>query len=104
MSKMIWKSGWLSGVLDELVITETIHNNKKEYVLINTRGDFGNSHTHVKNFKDAKMMATLVAKKLTPKSKSSYFIESLIRVNKSKKYGITLQKHLMEINKYKNKL
>lgn len=89
----------MSHVKDEFIILETIYNNKKKYLIVNRRGDFKTSHTHVHNFKIAKEMVHLVAKKITPESKSIHFIESLMRINKDKKYAITLTLILNELKK-----
>lgn len=103
MAKQIYKSGYLSSVKDEFIIIETIYNNKKKYLIVNRRGDFKTSHTHVSNFKTAKDMIYIVAKKLQPESKSVHFIDSLIRINKDKKYAITLNMYRDKLINDKNK-
>lgn len=102
MAKQIWKSGYMSNVKDEFIILETIYNNKKKYLIVNRRGDFKTSHTHVKSLKVAKEMVHLVAKKITPESKSIFFIESLMRINKDKKYAITLTLYMNKLKEDKS--
>ena len=47
-------------------------------------------------------MIHIVAKKLQPKSTSIHFIDSLIRINKDKKYAITLNMYRTELLNKKN--
>ena len=103
MAKQIWKSGYMSKVKDEFLIMETIYNNKKKYLIVNRRGDFECSHTHVSSFSIAKDMVNIVAKRLKPESKSIYFVESLMRINKDKKYAITLSLYKNELLEKQNK-
>ena len=103
MARQVWKSGYMSGIKDEFIIIETIYSNKKSYLIVNRRGDFKTSHTHVSNFQTAKDMIYIVAKKLQPTSKSIHFITSLIRINKDKKYAITLNMYKDKLEKEQNK-
>lgn len=91
----------MSKVRDEFVITECKHGNNKNYVIVNTRGEFECSHTHVANFDTAVNMVKLVSKQIPPKSKSINFVESLIRINKNKKYEIVLKLYMEELIKSK---
>lgn len=56
------------------------------YILHNIHKDFQNGHTHVQKYDTCMVMIKLLEKKLLPKSKSKYFIESLIRVSNDRKY------------------
>ncbi|HSQ89061.1 MAG TPA: hypothetical protein VLM92_09615 [Romboutsia sp.] len=59
---------------------------KEGYVVYNTRKDFQEGHTHLKNFEAAKTAVNLVINKKIPKSTDGYYLSSLIRLSDDDNY------------------
>ena len=57
-----------------------------EYILHNIHKEFSQGHTHVQKYDICMVMIKLIKRKQLPKSRSKYFIESLIRVSDDRKY------------------
>jgi hypothetical protein len=57
-----------------------------DYIIHNTHKKFKEGHTHVKRYDICMVMIKLIEKKQIPKSKSKYFIESLIRISDDRNY------------------
>ncbi|MDP4178349.1 MAG: hypothetical protein Q8900_08445 [Bacillota bacterium] len=56
------------------------------YIVHNKNKDFEKGHTHVQKYGTCMVMIKLVEKKQIPRSRSKYFIESLIRLSNDSKY------------------
>ncbi|MFL0198189.1 hypothetical protein ACJDU8_21880 [Clostridium sp. WILCCON 0269] len=63
-----------------------IYKSRKGYILHNIHKEFSEGHTHVERYDTCMVMIKLLERRQLPKSKSKYFIESLIRVSNDKKY------------------
>lgn len=63
-----------------------IYKSQNEYILHNIHKEFSEGHTHVQKYDTCMVMIKLIERKQLPKSKSKYFIESLIRVSDDRKY------------------
>lgn len=73
------------------------------FIAINTeKSDWKDSHTHLRSFNAAKTAIDLVIRKKIPRSKSFYYLKSLIRLSNDDKY-IEEIKSLMEVKKSKGK-
>ncbi|HEY5586610.1 MAG TPA: hypothetical protein VIK78_19240 [Ruminiclostridium sp.] len=57
------------------------------FVVHNIKKPFQEGHTHVAKYCTCMVMIKLVEKKLIPKSKSKFFIESLVRISNDRKYS-----------------
>lgn len=75
---------------------------KKGYVVYNSKKDFSDGHTHLKNFNSAKSAIDLVVNKKIPKSTNFYYLTSLIRIAQDKDYIDKIQE-LIETRKSKGK-
>lgn len=56
------------------------------FLLVNTNKPFNSGHTHLKSFNSCISIIKLIEKKQLPKSKSRYFMESILRVCDDKIY------------------
>ncbi|OFH99474.1 hypothetical protein CLOACE_22260 [Clostridium acetireducens DSM 10703] len=56
------------------------------FIVHNKHKNFKNGHTHVKKYSTCMVMIKLLERKQIPRSKSKYFIDSLIRLSSDKKY------------------
>jgi hypothetical protein len=63
-----------------------IYKSSKGYILHNINKEFSEGHTHVQKYDTCMVMIKLIERKQLPKSRSKYFIESLIRISADKKY------------------
>jgi len=81
-------------------------NFKDEYIVHNTRKDFQNGHTHIKNFNTAKYVAYLAVYKRLPKKNhlSVYLIDSVIRVSDDNTYIRKMKNFKKEMENKKTQL
>ena len=70
----------------EYIIIRKKSNKKLGFVVINTRKDFKQGHTHVMNYNTAKTLISLSKNNTLPKSHNEYFINSLIRISRDSVY------------------
>lgn len=63
-----------------------IYKSGNGYILHNIHKEFSKGHTHVQKYGTCMVMIKLLQRKQLPKSRSKYFIESLIRVSTDRKY------------------
>lgn len=76
-----------------------IYNAGNSFIVHNTKMDFTDGHTHIKNFSTAKFIIELSLHKTIPKHLSDYLIISLIRLNKQDiEYKDKLEK-MLNVNK-----
>ncbi|CEN81528.1 Uncharacterised protein [[Clostridium] sordellii] len=75
---------------------------KEGYIAYNTKKDFKEGHTHLKNFDAAKKAIDLVISKKIPKSTNVYYLTSLIRLTNDENY-IEKINELIEIRNKKGK-
>lgn len=66
----------------EFVIIKT----KEGFIVYNTKKPFKDGHTHLQKFNSCITAIKLSERKQMPKSKSKYFINSLIRINLDEEY------------------
>lgn len=64
-----------------------------EYIIHNTKKEFSQGHTHIRDFNTAKYLVNLAIHKSVPNRKLPYFIESLTRISTDKDYIKKLQQH-----------
>lgn len=75
---------------------------KNGYVVLNTKGEFKDSHTHLKHFNAAKKAIDLVINKKIPRSNSFYYLKSLHRLSLDKEYKDKITS-LIKVKKHKGK-
>lgn len=63
-----------------------IYNAGNRFIVHNTKMEFSNGHTHIRNFSTAKFIIELSLHKSIPKHLSNYLIISLIRINTDEEY------------------
>lgn len=63
-----------------------VYKSGNDYILHNIHKEFWEGHTHVQKYDTCMVMIKLLERKQLPKSRSKYFIESLIRVSSDRKY------------------
>ena len=63
-----------------------IYSNDNGCIIHNTRKDFHDGHTHIKELSTAKYLVNLALHKSLPNRNLKYFIESLIRVSDDYEY------------------
>lgn len=63
-----------------------IYSAGKEYIVHNTKLDFGTHHTHINNFHTCKYIIDLCIHKTIPYHLSDYLLVSIIRLSNDKKY------------------
>jgi hypothetical protein len=63
-----------------------VYKAENGYILHNKHKEFSEGHTHVQKYDTCMVMIKLYERKQLPKSRSKYFIESLIRVSNDRKY------------------
>lgn len=56
------------------------------YIIINTKKDFNQGHTHIKNYNIAKTIVRLCKNSKMPKSKNKYIVNSIIRISNDNEY------------------
>ena len=71
-----------------------------EYIIHNTKKEFQNGHTHIREFGTAKYLVNLALHRSLPNRRLKYFIESLIRISNDADY-IDKLKHLKPIKRRK---
>ena len=57
-----------------------------EYIIHNTKKEFQNGHTHIREFGTAKYLVNLALHRSLPNRRLKYFIESLIRISNDADY------------------
>lgn len=57
-----------------------------EYIIHNTKKEFQNGHTHIREFSTAKYLINLALHRSLPNRKLEYFVESLIRISNDPVY------------------
>ena len=67
------------------------------FVVYNTKKGFKGGHTHINNYNVAKTVVNLSINKKLPKSKSTYIVESLIRLTRDTKYKEELERYLADL-------
>lgn len=72
------------------------------YIVINTKKDFKDGHTHLRSFNAAKTAIDLSIKKKIPRSTDFYYLRSLIRISKDKEYQEKIQE-LIDVRIQKGK-
>ena len=71
-----------------------------EYIIHNTKKEFQNGHTHIREFGTAKYLVDLALHRSLPNRRLKYFIESLIRISNDSDY-IDKLNHLKPIKRRK---
>lgn len=71
-----------------------------EYIIHNTKKEFQNGHTHIREFGTAKYLVDLALHRSLPNRRLKYFIESLIRISNDADY-IDKLNHLKPIKRRK---
>lgn len=73
-----------------------------EYIIHNTRKEFQEGHTHIKNYKTAVFIIDLALHKSIPHHLYPYLLESLRRITDDKEYATKIES-LLEIKNNKSK-
>ena len=71
-----------------------------EYIIHNTKKEFQDGHTHIREFGTAKYLVNLALHRSVPNRHLNYFIESLFRISTDSDY-INKLKHLKPIKRRK---
>ena len=77
-----------------------IYSAGREYIIHNSRLDFGSHHTHINSFHTCKYIIDLCIHKTVPYHLSDYLLVSIIRLSDDKNY-ISKIEVLLESNKKK---
>lgn len=77
-------------------------NNKKGYIVHNTKKNFHDGHTHINSFNTATYIIDLCIHKSIPDRKNKYIITSLTRLTNDKRYRFKLLQILDDIELNKN--
>ncbi|MFZ5354250.1 MAG: hypothetical protein ACOZCL_16235 [Bacillota bacterium] len=67
------------------------------FIVHNSDKNFSEGHTHVQKYDTCMVMIKLLKSKKPPKSKSRYFLESLLRLSDDDKYNNQLKQMLMSV-------
>jgi hypothetical protein len=78
-------------------------NNKKGYIIHNTRLNFDNHHTHINNYNTCKFIINLCIHKTVPDHLSDYLLVSILRLTDDQNYKNKIHKLLEKSNEGKNK-
>lgn len=57
-----------------------------EYIIHNTKKEFKDGHTHIREYGTAQYLVNLAYNRSIPKRRLKYFIDSLIRISDDKEY------------------
>jgi len=71
---------------DEFIITPFYKGNRQEFMVVNTKKIFKDGHTHLKSFKMAKYLISLVHSKKINSGLSLYLLTSLTRLSQDEDY------------------
>lgn len=75
---------------------------KDSFILFNKRKGFENGHTHIRNYGTAKWVMELYQQRKIPlQLKSTYLLQSLIRISDDEDYSSRIQK-LIEVRQNKS--
>lgn len=85
---------------DEFIIIPFYKGKKQEFMVVNTRKEFENGHTHLKSFKMAKYLINLARCKKINSGLRPYLLTSLIRISRDPDY-IEKLKELLAVKKSK---
>lgn len=78
---------------------------KNGFVVQNTKKEFSEGHTHIKNYNMAKKLIDFAIKKEMPKNtKNTYILESLYRISNDKDYKEKLKYEQEKTNNSKHSL
>ena len=67
---------------------------KEEYVVYNSKKQWEDGHTHIHTYKQALYLVNCILNNKIPKKTNKYFLVSLLRLAKDKKYKEQLQQIL----------
>ena len=88
-----------------MVVLEATNNGATNYIVINTKKQFEEGHTHIRTYEQALYLVDCILKNKIPKKCNKYFLESLIRLATNKKYIEQVQARLngdKQFNSYHN--
>lgn len=71
---------------NEYIIIPFYKGRKQEFMVVNTKKEFQNGHTHLKSFKMAKYLINLARFKKINSSLRPYLLTSLKRISNDKSY------------------
>jgi hypothetical protein len=71
---------------DEFIVVPFYKGKRQEFMVVNTKKDFKNGHTHLKSFKMAKYLIYLVRDKKINGGLRPYFLTSLTRLSEDEEY------------------
>lgn len=71
---------------DEFIIIPFFKGRKQEFMVVNTKKEFKNGHTHLKSFKMAKYLINLARCKKINSGLRPYLLTSLKRISKDQEY------------------
>lgn len=71
-----------------------VYKTEDGFIVHNIYKDFKKGHTHVQKYETCMIMIKLLKNKRMPKSKSRYFIESLLRLSDDDNYSNELEQLL----------
>jgi hypothetical protein len=79
---------------DEFIITPFYKGRKQEFMVVNTKKEFKNGHTHLKSFKMAKYLINLARSKKINSGLRPYLLTSLARISNDQEYIMKLEEIL----------
>lgn len=85
---------------DEFIIIPFFKGRKQEFMVVNTKKEFKNGHTHLKSFKMAKYLINLARYKKINAGLRPYLLTSLKRISKDQEYIEKLEE-ILEVKKNK---
>ncbi len=74
-----------------------VYKTEQGFIVHNVDKDFSNGHTHVQKYDTCMVMIKLLKDKRPPKSKSRYFLESLLRLSDDEVYKHELERLLLSV-------
>jgi hypothetical protein len=75
-----------------------VYKSEDGFVIHNIDKGFENGHTHVQKYNTCMVLIKLLVNKKAPKSKSRYFLESLLRLCDDENYKQQIQQLLLRIH------
>nr|WP_106781894.1 hypothetical protein [Lysinibacillus timonensis] len=87
---------------DEFIITPFYKGRKQEFMVVNTKKEFKNGHTHLKSFKMAKYLINLARYKKINSGLRPYLLTSLTRISNDLEY-INKLEEVLAIKRSKGK-
>lgn len=80
-----------------------IFDSKDGFIIYNTKYDFSNHHTHIKNFHTCKYIIDLCLSKTIPEDLSEYLLVSMKRLTEDKTFRNRIQSKIDAKKRIKNR-